>query len=91
VRHFTSKEFSPDEKDFYLSLLMLLGIVALALAPSGARVSAQSSERSYVLSAAKWGAAQSAAVQAAGGVVTYSHGKSGLATAVSSTPTSSAP
>ncbi|HWW75616.1 MAG TPA: S8 family serine peptidase, partial [Pyrinomonadaceae bacterium] len=42
--------------------------------------------RSYVLSAAKWGAAQSAAVQAAGGVVTYSHGKSGLATAVSSNP-----
>jgi lantibiotic leader peptide-processing serine protease len=70
----------------YLSLLLLLGVLAFGFAPGGARVSAQSSERSYVLNAAKWGAAQNAAVQSAGGVVTYSHGKSGLAVAVSSNP-----
>ncbi len=74
------------KKTSCLSLLLLLGVLALALAPGGAHVSAQSSERSYVLSASKWGAAQNAAVQSAGGVVTYSHGKGGLATAVSSNP-----
>lgn len=74
----------------YLSLSLFTLVLAMAgalLCYNGRSVSAQSGEaRSYVLSAGKWGAQQNQAVALAGGTVTYSHGKSGLALATSTNP-----
>ena len=53
-------------------------VVAVALASF-----ASASATDYVLSSNKWTSAQTAAVQAAGGTVVFSHGKSGLGLATS--------
>jgi subtilisin family serine protease len=42
--------------------------------------------QTYILSAPQWGAEQDAAVSAAGGVITYSHGGSGVGIATSTAP-----
>jgi subtilisin family serine protease len=51
----------------------------LALAVCFATVATQASAASYVLTAGKWGAAQNAAVAAAGGTVTFVHADTGIA------------
>ncbi len=73
---------------FSLSLVFLaLAAITLLVVSDNKSASAQSSgERSYVLTAAKWGDAQNQAVALAGGTVTYSHGKSGFALVSSTNP-----
>lgn len=62
-----------------LSVLVCAG--ALALAPLAA-----SADSSYVLTAPNWGSKQTAAVQAAGGTVVFSHGQAGIGIATSNAP-----
>jgi hypothetical protein len=64
-------------KFFRISVL----VVAVALASF-----ASASATDYVLSSNKWTSAQTAAVQAAGGTVLFSHGKSGIGVATSTAP-----
>ncbi|HEX5719783.1 MAG TPA: S8 family serine peptidase [Thermoanaerobaculia bacterium] len=64
-------------KFFRISVL----VVAVALASF-----ASASATDYVLSSNKWTSAQTAAVQAAGGTVVFSHGKSGIGAATSNAP-----
>ena len=59
------------------ALCALVALVSLASSASAA---------DYVLSANKWTASQTAAVEAAGGTVVFSHGSSGLGVATSSAP-----
>lgn len=67
--------------------LVTAGVVAVALAAGvHIRIAAQSETKTYVLSAGKWGAAQTAAVEAAGGSITFSHEGAGVAVATSSNP-----
>ncbi len=66
----------------FLWILFFAG-TAFCLWPSGAEAQGV---RSYVLTAAQWGARQDAAVFAAGGSVTFSHGPSGVAVAQSAFP-----
>ena len=61
-------------------------MAAAVVAAAHVQIAAQSETRSYVLSAGTWGAAQTAAVEAAGGTVTFSHEGAGVATATSSDP-----
>ncbi|HVG06664.1 MAG TPA: S8 family serine peptidase [Thermoanaerobaculia bacterium] len=63
----------------FIRISVLVGAVALASVASA-------SATDYVLSANKWTSAQTAAVQAAGGTVVFSHGKAGLGLATSSAP-----
>ncbi|MEA2559994.1 MAG: hypothetical protein QOH06_1498 [Acidobacteriota bacterium] len=56
-------------------------VVAVALASLSS-----ASATDYVLTSNKWTSAQTAAVQAAGGTVVFSHGKSGLGLATSNAP-----
>ena len=60
-------------------LLALVASIALAAAPAAA-------DQTYILTAAKWGKAQTDAVVAAGGIVTFSHEAAGVAIATSSDP-----
>ncbi|HWN43569.1 MAG TPA: S8 family serine peptidase, partial [Thermoanaerobaculia bacterium] len=64
-------------KFFRISVL----VVAVALASF-----ASASATDYVLTSNKWTSAQTAAVQAAGGTVVFSHGKSGIGVATSNAP-----
>ena len=64
-------------KFFRISVL----VVAVALAST-----ASASATDYVLTSGKWTSAQTAAVQAAGGTVVFSHGKSGIGVATSNAP-----
>jgi lantibiotic leader peptide-processing serine protease len=63
----------------FIRISVLVGAVALAS-------SASASATDYVLSSGKWTSAQTAAVQAAGGTVIFSHGKSGIGMATSTAP-----
>lgn len=54
-------------------------VCVLALVISFASVATQASAATYVLTAGKWGAAQNAAVAAAGGSVTFVHAGTGIA------------
>ncbi|HVE48768.1 MAG TPA: S8 family serine peptidase [Casimicrobiaceae bacterium] len=65
--------------------LALLGFAGSALFGIAPRADAE--ELSYVLTASRWGSAQDSAVRAAGGTVTYSHGRSGIAVVTSGNPT----
>ena len=58
-----------------LALILAVGITGVAQA-----------QDQYVLTASRWGAAQTEAVTAAGGTVTFSHDAAGLAVAQSSAP-----
>lgn len=60
-------------------------LIVLALALSVAALPAVA-DQPYMLQAHKWGAAQTAAVEAAGGTVIYGHGASGLGAVTSSNP-----
>ena len=60
----------------------VFAVAALALALSPVVANAAD----YVLTGSKWGAKQTAAVAAAGGTVSFSHGKSGIGVAVSDNP-----
>jgi subtilisin family serine protease len=62
-----------------LSVLLCAG--AFALAPLAAVA-----DPSYVLTASNWGAKQTAAVQAAGGTVVFSHGQAGIGIVTSNAP-----
>jgi subtilisin family serine protease len=75
---------------FNRKLLLAAGFVAVAILIAAfvfrpAPASAQSF-KTYVLTAAKWSAEQDAAVAAAGGTVTFSHGKTGIGVATSPYP-----
>lgn len=63
------------------------GVIAVVLAAAvHVRVAAQAETKTYVLSAGRWSAAQTAAVEAAGGTVTFSHEGAGVAVATSLNP-----
>ncbi len=75
---------------FNRKLLLAAGFAAVAILIAAfvfrpAPASAQSF-KTYVLTAAKWSAEQDAAVAAAGGTVTFSHGKTGIGVATSPYP-----
>jgi subtilisin family serine protease len=55
-----------------------VGVFAAVAALATAFVPGAASAGDYVLMASKWGSAQSAAVAAAGGSVTFAHGKAGI-------------
>lgn len=83
---------SSTMKSFYririILLLAVLLFVALAIAPRPlpSPVSAQT-DQTYILTASRWSGAQTAAVTSAGGTLTFSHGRSGIGIATSSSPT----
>ncbi len=60
-------------------LLAFVASIALAAAPAAA-------DQTHILTAAKWSRAQTAAVVAAGGIVTFSQANAGVAIATSSNP-----
>lgn len=66
-------------------LVLLLAAVAISMRPLPSASGAQA-EQTYVLTAAQWGDAQNAAVNEAGGVVTFSHHDGGIGLATSSDP-----
>lgn len=63
-----------------VSAVLAAGL-AFRVVPAGAQ-----SAKTFVMTANRWGAAQDAAVAAAGGAVTFSHGESGIGVAVSAEP-----
>lgn len=68
-------------------MLAMAAVVLFAWSAShDSVVSAKQAEQSYVLSANQWGSAQTAAVAAAGGTVTFSHAEGGVGIATSSQP-----
>jgi subtilisin family serine protease len=68
-----------------LIFVSLLIIVAVSALPRTSAASQQGNQ-TYVLTAGKWGNAQNEAVRLAGGTVTFSHDKSGIGIATSSSP-----
>ena len=66
-------------------LLLLLAVIAMSRRPIPA-VSGAHSLKAYVLTAGQWGADQDNAVNAAGGVVTFSHPDTGIAIVNSDAP-----
>jgi len=62
------------------------GVLALAIALVVPATASAQTTTNYVLMASHWGAKQTAAVEAAGGTVIWSHGGSGLGMASSSNP-----
>jgi lantibiotic leader peptide-processing serine protease len=70
-----------------IGLIMVLLFVAVAISMrSLPSASGAQAEQTYVLTAGGWGDEQNAAVVQAGGVVTFSHGQTGIAMVASSAP-----
>jgi subtilisin family serine protease len=72
-----------------MRIIFLIGaflFIALAAIVSLPPSSGAQGEKTYVLTAAQWGDKQDAAVIAAGGTVTFKHGKTGIGIATSTIP-----